>query len=216
MGIGDIARDGFGAWGRAKENEKNRQAAKEDRAARMKMFEAMDFEPMYASENVPTYQKTKSPVARSYLESFLMGNNPDSTLSIAPNAAVTKKAQQQKQNAMFGTPEERMAQQRAVAAETPWKVTAPTRPVVTPQREEATWQAKYPRATAMGLSQADYDGLVAKGVILPKEGEDINGMDRIFIDTYMDKTKWKPGEPVTAENKWGYNKKDQGWMGIGK
>jgi hypothetical protein len=161
---------GFGKmWGKAKEDKANKEAIEKDKRERMGLMQSLDYEPMYASQNVPTYQKTKSPVARSYLESFLMGNNPNATFSGAPNAAATKKGQQYQQNAMFGTPEQRIAQQRAVDAETPWKVTPPTRPVVGTQSEEALHTATVPDLAAAGVTKDLYQQLVDSGEFSDKE-----------------------------------------------
>jgi hypothetical protein len=125
--------------------KRDKAAADRERKANMKLIEGLDWEPMYASETVPTYQRTQSPVARSYLESFLMGNNPDATFSGSPNAKVVKAQQQQAQNQMFGTPEQRIAQQRAYEATTPWKVQTPTRPVVGDRNDGARAAMRAPR-----------------------------------------------------------------------
>lgn len=111
-------------------SKRQRDEIAKERRRQMQLLEGMDkggaFEPMYASERAPTFQRSQSPVARSYLESFLMGNNPDATFSGAPDAANVKAQQQSSQNAMFGSPEERMAKQQEYFAQTPWAVKPPS------------------------------------------------------------------------------------------
>lgn len=169
-GLVGIAR-GFGEiYGKNQTNKANTKAAKDAREQGLNLINKMDWEPTYASETVPTYQRTQSPVARSFIESFLMGNNPMATRSTAPNAAITKQVQQTQQNAMFGTPQERLAQQQAYQAQTPWKVQTPTKPIVGAKEEEAMHAAAHPVAEQIGLDKDLYRDLVSIGAI--KEGDD--------------------------------------------
>lgn len=174
---------GFGGMvGTAVMNKKNAKAAEKNRKQGIDMIKSMDWEPMYASETVPTYQRTQSPVARSYLESFLMGNNPNATFSGAPNAKLTKERQQAAQNQMFGTPEQRVAQQRAYEATTPWKVQTPTRPVIGQQGQDALHKAGNPTAAMdLGVDRHTYDKLVREGFI--PEGTDLTQL-KGFNQTY--------------------------------
>ena len=153
-GIAELIKDIGATIGKRTAAAKNKKSAEHDRAERMALINQMDFEPMYASAQVPTYQKTQSPVARSYLESFLMGNNPNATFSGAPNAGATQKAQQSQQNAMFGTPEARVARQREIDAATPWKVTPPTRTVLQ-NSGEALFAAENPILARKGFTEAE-------------------------------------------------------------
>jgi hypothetical protein len=109
--------------------KKEREQAQRDADTRQKLLASLDYEPMYASQTTPTYQRTQSPVARSYIESFLTGSNPDATFSGSPNANYQKSQQQTAQNKAFGTPQQRIAQQRSFLQEQPWKVATPTRTV---------------------------------------------------------------------------------------
>jgi len=139
----------------------------------MAMLEGMDkqgaFEPMYASERAPTFQRSQSPVARAYLESMLMGNNPDSTFSGEVNADVTKQQQQASRDQVFGTPEQLKAKQDELFAQTPWKVTPPNKPMpgeelLPPEQrtvqprpvggngQGVAFAAKNPLSTSMGFS----------------------------------------------------------------
>lgn len=118
----------------AKDQQKAAEAAA---AKRMNLIQSLDFTPAYTSDLAPTYKRTESPVARSWIESFLSGNNPDAISPTSPNAAVKKQRAQQSQNAMFGTPQDRVARNRAIEQETPWAVTSPTRNIG-PKPEEKT------------------------------------------------------------------------------
>lgn len=137
------------AWLGAKRQQNQ---AKREKKERLALLESMDWQPMYTSQVAPTYQRTQSPVARSYLESFLMGSNPNATFSGSPNAAAVQAAQQRRENSLFGTPNERMKRQAAFMEETPWRVETPTRPVV-PAKNEAVYKAKEPGWAALGLNQ---------------------------------------------------------------
>lgn len=158
-----------GIIGGAFQAKANRRDAAKAKREGIELVQAMDYEPTYASETTPTYQKTKSPMARSYLESFLAGNNPAMTFSGAPNAALTKQRQQTAQDQMFGTMQERVAAQRAADAETPWKVQTPTEPVITDKARAAGFQAKTPGAVKQGLTEEQYDDLVRRGVLNPSD-----------------------------------------------
>jgi hypothetical protein len=142
---------GLGLVGKAKENKLNKKAAEAARKERNKLMETMDFEPMYASERTPTYQKSESPVARAYLESFLLGNNPNATFSGSPNGAAMKGVQQRQQNSLFGTPQQRVARQQQLQTETPWKVAPPERKIVGAEDAPAQWATKYPQLLALGI-----------------------------------------------------------------
>lgn len=157
MSLMDLFKEGGRLFGESRRIKNDRKAAEKDRKERFKLIESMDFEPTYASETTPTFKRTESPVARAYLESFLMGQNPDATFSGAPNAAIAKKQQQTAQNTLYGTPEARAARQAQILQETPWAVTAPSKPVVNEQKQAATWAAKHPTLAGLGVtSDADF------------------------------------------------------------
>lgn len=120
----------IGGWVTAR---KNKKAAEKYGQERMDYLNALDWQPTLASERVPTYQKSQSPVARSYLESMLSGANPDLTPDFLQGAADTKAQQQARQNQLYGTPEERVAKQQKINTETPWKVEAPIQSVAEAQ-----------------------------------------------------------------------------------
>lgn len=152
MSLVELFKEGGRLFGESRRVKNDRKAAEKDRKERFKLMESMDWEPTYASQTAPTFKRTESPVARAYLESFLLGNNPDATFSGAPNAAAQKGVQQRQQNQMFGTPQERAARQQQILQETPWAVQTPTAPIVNAQKQAAAWNAKNPTLAGMGIA----------------------------------------------------------------
>lgn len=174
MGFADIFTSFGKLAGQMAQSAKDRKLAEKDQKQRMAMIESLDWEPMYASQNVPTYQKTQSPVARSYLESFLLGSNPDAIREGSVNAGALKAGAQQRQNTMYGTPEARAQRSQQLLTETPWKVETPTRPVVDKATQSAAMQSVLqPKATEAGLTPDQMQDLVTRGLI--KEGADLKG-----------------------------------------
>jgi hypothetical protein len=155
--------------GEKKAAKRNAEYAKQQQRAGMQLINELDYEPEYASNHVPTYQRSQSPVARAYLESFLSGDNPDTISPTAPNAIARRQAAQTRQNAMYGTPQERLAQQNAYFAQQPWKVTAPTRPI-NPNRSTDTgaaqWTAENSDFASYGVNKALSDALNDTGTNL--------------------------------------------------
>lgn len=109
----------LGGWVQA---NKNKQAAREAAQERDRLLNSLDWEPTLASENVPTYKKSESPIARSFLESLMTGDNPMMTAPGELNAKAVQGAQQRRTDQRWGTTDERVARQRQVMDETPWEV----------------------------------------------------------------------------------------------
>lgn len=174
MSLESFATNTGALFGKNKENKENARAMAEARRQRFEMIDKIDWEPMYASQTVPQYQKSQSPLARSVIDSFLMGNNPLSTRSSAPNAALIKARQQEQQNQMFGTPEQRLAQQNAITSTNPYTFKTPTRPVMGQQMQEAKYQGQAPELNGWGIDRDTYDKLVAGGYA--PEGGDVNSI----------------------------------------
>jgi len=125
-GFGDLAGSAYDARQAQKGLLRNVDEEEKARQQRIKLIESLDWDPEYASAHVPTYQKTKSPIARSYLESLLLGQNPDAVFSGATNAQYKKAAAQRTMDNLYGNLPARAAEAAAVQRETPWKVTTPT------------------------------------------------------------------------------------------
>ncbi len=165
---GPIASAIQGKYNKEAAKEAAKLAAKQQKAG-IQLINEMDFEPMYASSRVPTFQRSQSPVARSYIDSFLMGNNPDSVRSTAPNAALQKGLLQKKQNAMFGTPEARLAEQRQIQAATPWAVRPPERTIKSTFTPEAQFTAQNSELAQSGINGELEAALRETGTDLPKQ-----------------------------------------------
>lgn len=142
----------FNLGGKVKQAKEQRATAKEEAERNLRTIQSLDWEPMYSSQTIPQYQKSQSPVARSFLESFLAGNNPAATFSGSPNAAVNKAVQQKQQNAMFGTMGERLYKQRQIDSYNPYQVKTPTRPVVTEKGKSAQTVQQYPIMADNGVT----------------------------------------------------------------
>jgi len=164
----------------ARNQEKaTRRAAKDQQ----NLIKSLDWTPTTTAELAPAYQRSQSPVARSYLESFLMGNNPDAVMPGEVNAAYKRQQAQASQNAMFGTPEQRLAQQNAYRQTTPWALSgqpgaAGTKSTSNPlkraqlRQEESQKQGMHalerPRAVEAGLDADLYAKLEKEGVVKGK------------------------------------------------
>lgn len=159
MGFGESMGNAFGGIMSSGRSQKD---ARKNREMQMEFAQNLPWEPAYASDTAPTYQKTQSPVARAYLESFLLGQNPDSTFSGSPNAQGVKDQQQLRTNAAYGTPQDRQAMQQKLMTETPWAVTKKPmngESVLGPKgAEKLIAEARAPDATAVGL---DYETIQA-------------------------------------------------------
>jgi hypothetical protein len=175
-GLKDFATGTFNATYGAK---KAKSAAKNRRKEDLNFIENLNWDPAYGSDRAPTFQRSQSPVARSYLDSFLLGTNPDATSSTAPNAKYIKAQQQAKQNQQFGTPEARLAQQQQIQQATPWKVESPAESYTDAygfqspgkslnDRTEAgnnVYGARNPGIAAAGITEQDLASLDRQGVI---------------------------------------------------
>jgi hypothetical protein len=105
-------------------SKKDLEAARKNADAMNNLAAGLPWEPIYASQNDPGYQTPQSPVARQYLESMLLGYNPDLTSSVSPNAAAMKAYQQSQSNRIYGTPEQN-ADQGAIARNRPFQMPKP-------------------------------------------------------------------------------------------
>jgi hypothetical protein len=167
--MADLFEKGFGALGGYFAKRKDARAQERARKDRMGLVDQLDWEPTYASENAPTYQKTKSPVARGYLESLLLGQNPDATWEGETNAKYKKAAQTRTTNNLYGNVAQRAAESAAVQKETPWKVTRrPTDPVRTPTIDAETETDHFSLRDArdqlkwQGVAEQDIDKTIAQ------------------------------------------------------
>lgn len=135
-----------GGYQKAKKDKENQT---KENAQRQKLFNSLDFTPEYASNNVPQYQKTQSPIASAYLNSLLLGANPDSVRPGSANAGMDRQLAQQRKDLLFGDSNTLLQQQQAAQAN-PYKVTAPKRSIVPNQDEQ--WAKINPMAAKSGIT----------------------------------------------------------------
>lgn len=126
MDLGERIGGLVGGWIGDKKREREEKRAREER---MKLVERMDWEPEFASTNTQAYQKTDSPVARAYIESLVLGQNPDLTYSGETNAEFKKAAQQRTQANLYGTTAQLAKKGAEALAKDPYKLTQPSRSV---------------------------------------------------------------------------------------
>ncbi len=175
-GFSDLIDKGFNAGTSFLQKKRDLSATAKARAANLSLIKELDWEPMYSSDTIPAYQKTKSPVAGSFIESYLAGNNPAAISSTAPNAKFQKAQQQRAQDQMFGPMQERIAAQRAAEASNPYKVTTPTRKVVGSQAQSAEWTAANSPYAQRGVNKNLFDTLNELGVTMPESrGNELKG-----------------------------------------
>jgi hypothetical protein len=74
--IKDLINSGVGLAIAEKKGKNASKNAKRAEADYWKRIDAANWEPEYAADHAPQFQKSQSPVARAYLESFLTGTNP--------------------------------------------------------------------------------------------------------------------------------------------
>jgi hypothetical protein len=123
---------------RQREKDAKQEAARAERE-RKAALEASNWEPAYASEQAPTFQTAKSPVARAYLESFLTGANADAVQGTRAGSEFAKKDAGATFNREFGGWDKLHDEQRAIDADTERFAVKPIEREVMPtdQRSEA-------------------------------------------------------------------------------
>lgn len=134
-----------GGW---MEANRNRRAAEKDAEERMAFVNDLDWQPEYAADYAPAYKKSQSPVARAYLESILSGANPDLVPDYRQGASDAKSDAQTRQNAMYGTPEERVKKQQEILGEPLYEIKRPERTISPDNRA-------YESGRAIGLTDEE-------------------------------------------------------------
>jgi hypothetical protein len=190
--IKDLINAGVG-MATAEKKEKNAaaraKAANDEYWARI---DAANWEPEYASQHAPKFQKSSSPVARAYLESFLTGTNPAMVQGTALGADEAKATATQDFNQRYGGWDKIQAKQNAYANDNSrYAVTPITRQVRDESRETGIkhpWLAQYEEKLGRTFSPEEAEDLAK---IRTGGKKDIAG--RPIIDTEirlgMDKEK---------------------------
>lgn len=171
--IGDSIGAAVGAEKQRKQSKKELREAKYDRERAVDMAANANYNPFLVSDVIDPYQRSQSPVARGYLESFLTGANPQTVQGTRANAAPAQQAAQGQFNQAYGGWDQLRAQQREMEQSTPWDI-KPFKEA--PVSEEMRWNAKYGSGgrAAMaqhGLSYDDLAKLEAMGITIdPRKG----------------------------------------------
>lgn len=134
-----------GGWMQA---NRDRRAAEKDAEKRMAFVNDLDWQPEFAADYAPAYKKSQSPVARAYLESILSGANPDLIPSYRQGASDLKADAQTKQNAMYGTPEERVKKQQEILDKPLYEIKRPEHIISADNRD-------YKSGRAIGLTDEE-------------------------------------------------------------
>lgn len=174
---------GLGAFGTWLGNKKNVQAAKDNRQQQLDFVGGLNWQPQYSQELMGSqYQKSKSPLARSYLESILTGNNPATTFSGSPNAAAVKQGQQQSKDAMYGSDAVLQRQSDSNATYNPYTTKTPDQISSTAGgvggvgstadaggkrigSQDDLYESRYPLLAKAGITSTLHDQMVADGTI---------------------------------------------------
>src|ERR1043165_2655260 len=93
--IGDSIGAAVGAEKQRKQAQKEARYARNDRERALAMAADANYNPFLVSDVIDPYQRSQSPVARGYLESFLTGANPQAVQGVRAGAPVQKASAQQ-------------------------------------------------------------------------------------------------------------------------
>ena len=86
----------------------------------MDLTQQLNWEPDYVSDLMAPYQRTQSPVARSFLESLLTGANPSMVSSTRHGADRLRAGAQAGFDEQTGGWDSLLARQREIESQTPW------------------------------------------------------------------------------------------------
>lgn len=110
--------------------------ARERYNAQQHALQNFDWNPEYVSQHAPQFQRTESPVARAYLESFLTGSNPMAIQGTRAGADVARQNAQNLFNQRYGGWDALRARQEAIDND-------PDRFAVSPIEREITPPTSY-------------------------------------------------------------------------
>lgn len=111
-----------------READRNRKDAERFRQESVDFAKGLDWSPSLVGDVMPTYQRTESPLARSFLESILTGANPSSIPSTRLGAPQLRAGAQGQFDQQFGGWDELLARQRAAEQAMPWALKARPQP----------------------------------------------------------------------------------------
>jgi hypothetical protein len=127
-GVADLA-NGVGGYLGAKEREEAArkwiEQAMADRQSGVNLAQNLDWSPERVRDQVGTYQRSRSPVADAFLESFVTGDNPAAVQGTRYGAKIDKADAQKRFDKNYGGWDAIRAQQRQLDQSTPWAVQNP-------------------------------------------------------------------------------------------
>jgi hypothetical protein len=150
------------------------KAAHQYQKDQMARIDGLDWEPEYASDHAPTYQRSQSPVARAFLESMLTDANPATTFSGRHGAQQIQQGQQRRFGQQYGDWNTLQQQQRALDADTPWAVKPMTRQVKDHAADDVT-SGRY-KTLAAGFTPEEAQRLQDQKTPISADGRPIFGM----------------------------------------
>lgn len=177
--IGDSIGAAVGAEKQRKQSEKELRSAQTDRQRALDMAATANYEPFLVSDVIDPYQRSQSPVARGYLESFLTGANPGAVQGTRQGAPQQQQAAQGQFNQAYGGWDQLRAKQREMESSTPWDIKPFKGPAVT---DEMRWNARLGRGGRqvmgeMGLTYKDLEALERIGITVDPNRGELDGTD---------------------------------------
>ncbi len=178
--IGDSIGAAVGAEKQRKQAQKEARAAREDRERALAMATEANYNPFLVSDVIDPYQRSQSPVARGYLESFLTGVNPQAVQGVRAGAPAMQAKAQGGFNQAYGGWDNLRAKQREMEQSTPWDIKPFKEAPVT---EEMRWNAKLGQGgraaqQRLGLTYDDLAALERLGISVDARKGDLDGLNR--------------------------------------
>jgi hypothetical protein len=146
--------------------KKAQTAAKEDRERSVFMAQQADWKPEYASDHVAPYQRSESPIADAFLNSFVSGDNASAIQGTRRGAPQMQAQAQQRSDQRFGNMDQLLAKEQQIQQSTPWAVQPFTRQISKPDLSQAAFKAD----TAGGLNADQMKQLQAAGFKFTSDG----------------------------------------------
>jgi hypothetical protein len=178
--IGDSIGAAVGAEKRRKEAAAESRRAREDRERGLAMATDAEYDPFLVRDMIGPYQRSQSPVARGYLESFLTGVSPQAVQSTRATAPTQRAQAQGSFDQAYGGWDALRSKQREMEASTPWETKPLAREPVT---DEMRWTAKLGQGgrTAMqrlGLGYDDLATLERAGISVDARKGELDGLSK--------------------------------------
>jgi hypothetical protein len=220
--IGDSIGAAVGAEKRRKESQRERERAQDDRERAVEMAADATYDPFQVRDMIDPYQRSQSPVARGYLESFLTGSNPQAVQSIRATAPQQRAQLQGNFDQAYGGWDQLRAKQREMETSTPWATKALNRePVSQEMRQKAKYGMGAQRVLdRLGIGAEDIATLERMGISIDprsgvldgtsnagdEEAKAINKMveagDRGMIERLMAAKRRGAADPALAQHMW--------------